>query len=597
MPAIQSAMLTALKTLLNERYVPHLPPLLGDANAANKPEKQTARALSAFALQALFAVDPKAAAKAVVDDYNDNGVDAIYYHEADKTLYFVQSKLKANEQFQLAEAQAFLSGIKLLIAKQYDQFNQNVKNLSGVLDKALDECDQIKLLITYTGDGISIQASNEIQRVIQAEIDEGEEQLQLQIIDFGPQKIEEVLRQEQAIKLVNDKIRIHKYRSADGQRKTYFGIVKVSDLINLHNKHGKGLYEKNIRYFIGSGRRGVNSAIKETLKNEPQHFLHLNNGITIVGNSIKQRARSRDNKTTRDFEVLGMSVVNGAQTISTAAQFISENPDADISQAQVMLTLINTGTDSFHKQVTKARNLQNPVDLSNFAALDNNQERLRQEMALYGVEYHYRPQRQLSTGVKIIEIETLAKALACRHSDIRFPAKLKSEPSTFTNASSADYAALFTLDLAGHIAINSVNAYLVIQELIATADKTSPSPERLVYRHCGYALASVLMKQLKDRIEGADILKVEDIKNLVSATFDEVRQKFADQYRTDGVGSAHHAFFKRIPDTAKLIQRVCIRQQNMSADPTVITLTGRLNHQDPYNQALSNYLAGKALQI
>ena len=220
MPAIQPAMFTALKTLLNERYVPHLPPLLGAANAANKPEKQTARALSAFTLQALFAVDPKTAAHAVVDDYNDNGVDAIYYHETDKTLYFVQSKLKASEQFQLAEAQAFLSGIKLLIAKQYDQFNQNVKNQAGAIDRALDECDQIKLLIAYTGDGISIQASNEIQRVIQAEIDEGEEQLQLQIIDFGPQQIEEMLRQEQAIKLVNDKIRIHKYRSAEGQRKT-----------------------------------------------------------------------------------------------------------------------------------------------------------------------------------------------------------------------------------------------------------------------------------------------------------------------------------------------------------------------------------------
>lgn len=31
MPAIQPAMLTALKTLLNERYAPHLPPLLGRA--------------------------------------------------------------------------------------------------------------------------------------------------------------------------------------------------------------------------------------------------------------------------------------------------------------------------------------------------------------------------------------------------------------------------------------------------------------------------------------------------------------------------------------------------------------------------------------
>jgi len=595
--AIQVPMLNVLKKILNERYVPHLPPLLGDADPGNREKKQTSRAFSAFVLQTRFGIDAITASRAVIDDYNDNGVDAIFYNESDKTLYFVQSKLKATEQFQLGEAQAFLSGVKQIINKQFDTFNQNVRNIEGEIEAALDECDEIKLIIAFTGDSVSLQAKNEIRRLIQAERDDGDEQLQQDLIEFSAVEVEEALRQEQSSKLINEKLKIQKYRNIESPKKTVFGVVKLMDLVKLHEKHGKCLYEKNIRYFLGVGTRGVNSAIKKTLLNEPDKFLYLNNGITIVG-SIKQRAKSRDNNTTREFEVLGMSVVNGAQTISTAAQFIQENEGVDISTALVLVTVISASyTDNFHKQVTKSRNLQNPVDLSNFAALDDNQERLRREIALYGVEYHYRPQRQLSAGIPIVEIETLAKALACLSRDITIPARLKSEPKQFTNTESEYYKKLFNDSLTGSKAINAVAVYKAIHTLLDAADKSSLSPEKLVYRHCNYALTSILIKQLKDKIEGGAILTGEQISRLISGPFDELRQKFWDQYQVDGIGHAHHAFFKRITDVARLTKKVLIAYQNMNEDQTVKNLQGRLVMQDPYNQALVNYLSGKAVQI
>lgn len=597
--AIQKPVLVILKKLLEERFISHLPPLLGDGPAEDKNNKQLSRAFSAFTLQALFKLDNQTASAAVVDDYNDNdnGVDAIYYHDAEKILYFVQSKLKASEQFQLAEAQAFLSGIKLLINKNFDTFNQNVKNLQSEIEKALDECDQIKLIIAYTGDAISIQAKNEIRQTIQDEIDEGEEQLQLEPIEFNAQDVEKVLRQENAIKQVNDKIRIHKYRVDKNPQKTVFGIVKVEDLVALHKKYDKALYEKNIRYFIGAGKRGVNSAIKSTLLHSPKNFLYLNNGITIIGNSIKQRSKSKDNRTTRDFEVLGMSVVNGAQTISTAVQFMVENPSADISEAQVMLVLINTGNGDFHKQVTKARNLQNPVDLSNFAALDDNQERLRQEIALYGIAYHYRPQKYVLSGIPTIEIDTLTKALACLKNNIRYPSELKSEPSQFTNVETNAYQDVFTPDLSGSKAINAVNVFKVIHELLTQAEKSSYSPEKLIYRHCIYVLASILMKKFRKRIEGDQVLTDVEIKGLISVPFDELRQQLADVYQNEGIGTVPHAFFKRIPDTVRLIHKVTIVNQEMADDQTVQNLQNRIDINDPYNKALTNYLSGKVAQL
>tara|TARA_R110002050_G_scaffold186924_2_gene321261 strand:- start:869 stop:1657 length:789 start_codon:yes stop_codon:yes gene_type:complete len=262
-----------------------------------------------------------------------------------------------------------------------------------------------------------------------------------------------------------------------------------------------------------------------------------------------------------------------------------------------MVTIINTGNDDFHKQVTKARNLQNPVDFSNFAALDDNQERLRQEMALFGVDYQYRPQRQSVTGIPIITIDNLSKALACLHNDIRFPARLKSEPSQFTNSASESYKALFTEELTGHKALNTHITFDVIHELVTRAERGSPSPEKLVYRHCGYAIASILMKQLRNKIEGNELLVASNVRELLSRPFDEMRQQFADKYPAIAMGSAHHAFFKRIPDTAKLINKVWIEHQGLQQNAAVSALWGQLSQDDPYNQRLFDMLRGRAAQI
>jgi len=49
------------------------------------------RAVAALALVHAAGVSPDVAAKAVVDGYGDNGIDAIHYDEADRLFYIVQS--------------------------------------------------------------------------------------------------------------------------------------------------------------------------------------------------------------------------------------------------------------------------------------------------------------------------------------------------------------------------------------------------------------------------------------------------------------------------------------------------------------------------
>ncbi|MGC0944098.1 AIPR family protein [Pantoea agglomerans] len=593
MAALQPQFIAPLKDILQQRFVPHLPPLLGQGGREDLPEKQIARAFSAYVLQTRFGIDAKLAAQSVLDDYNDQGIDAIYFEEGSRTLFIVQSKFKSREQFLLPEAQSLMTGVELLLDKNFQAFNQNFNNSQDYIENALDECDSIQVLIAYTGSGIAGTANNEMQRKLAALVERGEAQLRMQVDEFTAQDVEEALRAEQAISAVNEKVAVYKCTTTVEPRSVVFGVAKVNDLVSLHNKYGKALYEKNIRYFIGTGRRGVNSAIKKTLLTNPQDFFFLNNGITMVGNHVEPK-RLQNKGGPRNIQVLGLSVVNGAQTIASAAQFMDENPTADISQAKVLVTIINTGNDAFHKQVTKARNLQNPVDLANFAALDDTQERLRQEMKMFGVEYLYRPQQTTAAGIRSISIETLAKALACLQADVRVPYQLKVEPGKFTNQESSEYQAIFSTDLHGVVAINAVNFYLAIQVLCTAAERSNPSPEKLVYRHFTYCITALLMAQFKDAITTPEITEKDAFEGLISRAFDELRQQFFDNFTVLALGSAPHAYFKRLSDTARLMQQVWISHLNLAETPAIVAKQERLQANDPHNQSLFSYLADQA---
>jgi len=146
MPALSAEYLEMLQQELARHYVPHLPPLLPNNNTAEQQAaKQQSRALSAFLLSAVCALDADTAAKSVVDDFGDNGIDAIYYDRKTETLHLVQGKLKASEQVKQAEAQAFCNGARRFFQQDFDSFNEHVKRRRLELEKALASASSIKL--------------------------------------------------------------------------------------------------------------------------------------------------------------------------------------------------------------------------------------------------------------------------------------------------------------------------------------------------------------------------------------------------------------------------------------------------------------------
>jgi hypothetical protein len=596
MPALEPQYLAILKQVLAARFVPFLPPLLGNANPTDQAAKQLSRAFSAFVLHKLLDITPQAAAASVVDDFNDKGIDAIHYHAPSETLYLLQTKLKESEQFKQEDALPFCEGIRLLLKQDFAAFNGNVQNRKADIEGALDACSHIKLVVPYTGDGVSQTARDALQALLG---DEGldEERLVKQVEYYTATEIARDLLAEQAYQPVHTDVALQQHAKVESPRATYYGVTRLADLVALHQTHGKALYERNIRCFLGSSKSDVNKAIKTTLHDSPADFFYLNNGVTAVCDLIEPKSNKNGVK---KFKVRGLSIINGAQTVASAAEFVRQHPGKSIDDARVMLTLIKASADGqFGKSVTKARNHQNPVQTANFASLDENQERLRQEIAHLGFDYNYRPEA-LATGLKAVTLDEALRALASQQNDPRYAVWLKSEPVRLANPDSTEYQALFTAALPGVTLVNAVLCHRAIRALVVDYEQKAPArrQERLIYRHGVHVITAVMMKRLRSRIGTAAVIDPEAIPALISHPLDQLRQQAFDLGQQRLILEGPLAYFRNQGNVAAFLADLMETHFVLAGDPAIAPIRNIQNAADAYpRKRLIDYLSSRAPQL
>ncbi len=98
-------------------------------------------------------------------------------------------------------------------------------------------------------------------------------------------------------------------------------IAKLYDIVNLYNHIGSELFAHNVRYHI-QDILSVESEIQTALTADSADFFNLNNGIAIqIRNSRNLDRRNERNIRLTYSQEGDLSVINGAQTISAAADF------------------------------------------------------------------------------------------------------------------------------------------------------------------------------------------------------------------------------------------------------------------------------------
>ena len=585
-----------LETILRANLVPHLPSLLQPKDQQQDATKNLSRALPAFAISALCDVEPKEAAEAIVDDYDDFGVDGIYYHAPSETLYIVQGKLKAGAMFRQDEANAFAQGIRKLIAQDFSDFNNHVLNRQVAIEDAIENCSRIEVVVVHIGAGLSHHADLALRQLLD-DASHGEERFAPAVTNFDAARIVAQLQQGQAYPRVDATVVLQAPGCRSEVRKTYIGFIAVSYLVKLHQIHGKALYAKNIRQHLGQNT-DANTAIRNTLGTTPEQFEHLNNGVTILADRIEPKENRKAGKRLR---LTGMSIINGAQTVASSASFVAANPTASISAAFVHATVIQADQDAeFSKSVTKARNLQNPVSAQNFAALDDQQERLRRELAVLGYHYVYKPEGlDGAADPKRIRIEEAAQALAMLQPDPRFPVYLKKEPGQILLVDGAPYKALFTVDLTAYRLVNAVLLSRFLQRrMVMEAAAKGAGYEKLTYKHGSFSLGFVLAKRLEKVLSGAAIIDQAKLSTQLSVPFDEARQSLWDEVSKRTAYKGPLALLRTLGDAVPILRDAMITHYGLAADPAIAPLRAKVVPTDPYPQkALFDYLSVKAPQI
>ena len=373
------------------------------------------RSLAAYALCGICGIEDAAAVGALVDGGDDGGIDALYFDRAGQRLLVVQSKFKRpnnpdNPQGtgpNQGETLKFINGTKALMERRFEGFNAAVRNRLDEVEEALDTPGvKICLLLPFLGEALDVHARADVDAFV-AQCNNLSDSMTGTVV--GITQTYDWMVAEQANNAVSVRLTLEKWSSVTAPRKAVYGLVKGQDLAALVTEHGTALFERNIRHYLGSV--GVNVAIEETVRRRPEDFFYLNNGITAVATAITPAPGSPDRCV---FGLTAFSIVNGAQTagsITTAsiAAAISDN-------AKLHITIIEVPdpADDFAVRVTRARNYQNQVRGVDFAALDPNQERIRQELAAAGIRYHYRASAESRVRQDdAFTLEEAALALAC----------------------------------------------------------------------------------------------------------------------------------------------------------------------------------------
>ncbi len=180
------------------------------------------------------------------------------------------------------------------------------------------------------------------------------------------------------------------------------GSVSATELGRLYTQHKRALFADNVRYFVGARKGGINEKIIETAKNRPGDFWSLNNGITIVAQTI-----DLVQGTAAKFKLTRFSIVNGCQTTVSLSE-------AGAPKSARVLARVVAAKPALVTDIVQFNNTQTPVKIWTVRSVDPVQERIRQSFARIGVRYAPKQEgsRRKKDAEVIIELDKATQFLA-----------------------------------------------------------------------------------------------------------------------------------------------------------------------------------------
>lgn len=431
------------------------------------------RSFSAFALHQVADVEPSVAAKAVTDGPDDNGLDAVYHDPNSHVLYIVQSKWREQGAGSLSvdEVNKVLNGFRDLVQSRFERFNSKIRGVQPMIEHALmDEKSTYKLILIHTGQADLAEHSQRLIDNCLEEFNDFKSDSSSDLLDvtvIRQKDIHDFITRGVQGGPVDLEISVEDWGKVD-QPFAVYGQVQAADIADWWTKYYPRLVEQNIRKFLGADGE-VNSGLQHTLLNEPERFWHHNNGITVICQQIERRAMGSANRNLAFIVCRGASTVNSAQTDGSISAAYNKNL-SQVSKARVPVRFIEVGaagSPDFGVSITRSTNTQNKINRQDFVSLDPEQDRIRRELALEGVTYHFKSGDMGLRNDTNFDLDEATVALACAHPDLSFSTTAKREAGRLWDQSGkSPYRALFNTSTSSAMLWRNVQIYRLIERLL-----------------------------------------------------------------------------------------------------------------------------------
>ncbi len=409
---VQPLELMQLCDLLHDKFDGHIVGI-GSGDVV-KERNFFSKALAAYYLICEAGASLEEAISASIDGGDDHGIDSVYI-DAAETLWLIQSKYIDRGQGEpaLGDVNKFENGIRDLLRKQYGRFNEHLQAKTPFIDRALDSgvC-QTKAVLVYTGSALSDDRRRMMGDLVRAFTSPARKNF-LRFVNAGLETFHQYHLNETLPEPIKLEVELEQFGFLNDPYPCYYGGLDAKQIKRFKDVHGDHLFNANIRQF--KGNTAVNQDIAKTLCDSPEDFFYFNNGVTLLCDEIQQISAHDETNRLGKFRLHGVSVINGAQTVSCIAEVDMGAAVREVEQkptAKVMATIISleNAPEKFGEFVTQYRNNQNAVSDVDFAALDENQQQWSKTLANSGIIYRYKGGLQ---DDETFNLEFAARALAC----------------------------------------------------------------------------------------------------------------------------------------------------------------------------------------
>jgi hypothetical protein len=315
----------------------------------------------------------------ICDGSNDQGIDAIFFDEADRIVHIINVTTvttfdNTGKYLPETDVKVVCEGFRLITKGDYrDKLNPKLEDLTKEYHEKINIGGwKVRITLFHLCKGPAVRTYSDM---LTKEFPD---------VDFSYVSFDGIQKSYQDYLSYQDpapeKVLLHiiggVLKKEDVVRSRVF-TVSAKSLVEVFLTNRTSIFQRNIRYFLGDRSKSINAEIEKTASDPElsKRFWYFNNGITIICDKVEIPPPE-------EVAILyRMQIINGAQTTYSLVEAYSSK--ALQEDARVLVKVIESKKSDFIDDVTLYTNNQNPVNLRDLASREKVQTSVQKSLRAY----------------------------------------------------------------------------------------------------------------------------------------------------------------------------------------------------------------------